>query len=265
MAVNSEKIELLGKGLYDDIPNVLTLQSIPTASELELVSAEDFEATMLDSILPQAVQEKIDFRKLLEIDFHWICRALRILNYGPYFTTNVLFCSDCGESSHGEFNVDLRTIDCNPLPDKFINDVVVSKDEFIDFNEDIHIKLLTIQEMLNADKDESFTLNGKHNRSFARLCYSITSVGTKKDINPVEAKILLSQRLSDADYKILKNKAAELTDFGLRAAGTTICPKCHKPHAAFLALVDDKFFRPTMGDLRKWRDDRRAGGDKKSA
>ena len=39
----SEKIELLGKGLYDDIPDQLTLKNIPTASELDYVGAEDFD------------------------------------------------------------------------------------------------------------------------------------------------------------------------------------------------------------------------------
>ena len=42
----SEKIELLGKGLYTDIPDELTLTSIPTASELDYVGSEDLEATM---------------------------------------------------------------------------------------------------------------------------------------------------------------------------------------------------------------------------
>ena len=95
----SEKIELLGKGLYTDIPDELTLTSIPTASELDYVGSEDFEATMLDKILPQAVEEKINFRNLLEIDFQWLCRCLRILNYGPYYTTNAILCSDCGSTS----------------------------------------------------------------------------------------------------------------------------------------------------------------------
>ena len=253
MAANSEKIELLGKGLYTSIPDVLTLQSIPTASELEFVSSEDFEQTMLDSILPQAVQEKIDFRQLFEIDFYWICRALRILNYGPYFTTNVLFCSNCGESSHGEYTVDLRTVDCKVLPPKFINDIVISKDEFLDFNEDVHVKLPTIQDMLNAENDNSFNVGDKSNTQLARICYMISEVGTKKNLNPVEAKMLVTQRFNSADYIILKNKIQELTDYGLRAAGVAKCPKCGKNDAAFLALVNDKFFRPTMGDLRKWR------------
>ena len=143
MAVNSEKIELLGKGLYKSIPSVLTLQSIPTASELEFVSSEDFEKTMLDSILPQAVQEKIDFRQLLEIDFHWVCRALRILNYGPYFTTNAIYCSECGKTSLGEYTVDLRTVECTPIPEGFKNDIVVKKEEFLDFNEDIQTSYYT--------------------------------------------------------------------------------------------------------------------------
>ena len=63
----SEKIELLGKGLYKDIPDTLTLTSIPTASELDYVGGEDFEKTMIDIILPKAVQESIDFNQLLEI------------------------------------------------------------------------------------------------------------------------------------------------------------------------------------------------------
>ena len=74
MASITEKIELLGKGLYSDskIPDKLTLKSIPTASELEYVGAEDFDKVMLEKIFPQAIEEKIDFEKLFEI-----LRALR--------------------------------------------------------------------------------------------------------------------------------------------------------------------------------------------
>ena len=70
----SEKIELLGKGLYVEIPGTLTLKDLPTASELDYVGSEDFEKTMLETILPKSVEEQIDFKQLLEIDFHWICR-----------------------------------------------------------------------------------------------------------------------------------------------------------------------------------------------
>ena len=265
MAVNSEKIELLGKGLYKSIPSVLTLQSIPTASELEFVSSEDFEKTMLDSILPQAVQEKIDFRQLLEIDFHWICRALRILNYGPYFTTNAIYCSECGKTSLGEYTVDLRTVECVPIPEGFKNDIVVKKEEFLDFNEDIHMKLPTIQEALNASNDPAFKTGDKINTTFAKLCYMITSVGTKTNLSPMEARLIIKERMSSADYYILENAMSEQCDFGLRAAGTTSCPKCGNHDAAFLALINDKFFRPTMGDLRAWRDSRNSRGEKDPA
>ena len=37
----SEKIELLGKRLYSNIPPVLTLKNVPTASELDMVGSED--------------------------------------------------------------------------------------------------------------------------------------------------------------------------------------------------------------------------------
>lgn len=265
MAVNSEKVELLGKGLYDSIPDVLTLQSIPTASELEFVSSEDFEKTMLDSILPQAVQENINFRQLLEIDFHWLCRALRILNYGPYFTTNAIYCADCGKTSLGEYVVDLRTVECKPIPAGFTNDIVIKKEEFLDFKDDIHMKLPTIQEVINSESDPAFKMGDSINTVLSKLCYSITAIGNRKDLAPIDIKMIIEKTMSPADYVILQNAQSEYADFGLRAAGTAACPKCGSKDAAFLALITDKFFRPTLGDLRKWRDDRNQRKDKDPA
>lgn len=258
----SEKIELLGKGIYKDIPDVLTLTSIPTSSELDYVGSEDFDATMLETILPQAIEEKIDCKQLLEIDYQWICRCLRILNYGPYHTTNAIFCDNCGSASYGEYQVDLNTVECRRLPDGFINDLVVTKEEFIDFNGDIHFRMPTIQQMLNAQKDKAFqNAGGKVNRDLARLCYTITSIGSKKNLTPVEIKLAILKDLSPADYRLLRMRVSELTDFGLRAGGTAACPKCHNPKGAFIALVDDRYFRPTVGDLRKWKDDRSSRKD----
>ena len=56
----TEKVELLGKGLYKNIPDVLTLKSMPTVSELDLVGAEDFDEVMITKIIPQVVEENID-------------------------------------------------------------------------------------------------------------------------------------------------------------------------------------------------------------
>jgi hypothetical protein len=255
----SEKIELLGKGLYKEIPDVLTLKAIPTASELDYVGSEDFQATMLDNILPKAVEEKIDFRQLLEMDFQWICRCLRLINYGYYFTTNAIYCPDCDQVSNGEFQVDLRAVEVKPLPENFTNNVVIPKDEFLDFNDNITIRLLTIQDAINASKDPLFkSSNGEVNLNFARLCYMITAIGSKTNLTAPEVKFMIQNRFSDADYKILKGKIGELTDYGLRAGGKTRCPKCGSREAAFIALVDDRFFRPSLGDLRQWKADRLA-------
>lgn len=255
----SEKIELLGKDVYTDIPSEITLTSIPTASELDYVGSEDFKTVMLEKILPEAVTEKINFKNLLDIDFDWICRCLRILNYGPYYTTNAIFCNKCGKTTYGETKVDLRTIDCKPLPEGFKNEIVISKDEFLDFGGDIKIKLLTIQEAMNAEKDKAFIdSKGRLNRDLARLCYMITSIKGKDKLTPVEKKLIIQKNLSSADYIILKNMYTELTDYGMRAGGSTTCPKCGNREAAFIALVDDRFLRPTLGDLREWRNDRRS-------
>lgn len=253
----AEKIQLLGKGLYKDIPDELTLKSIPTVSELDYVGSEDFEATMLDKILPSAVEEKINFHQLLEIDFTWVCRCLRFLNYGPYFTTPSLFCKKCGQVGANGVMVDLRTIGCKTLPEGFTNDVVIKKDEFLDFDKDVHLKLLTIQERINAFKDPLFMKDGKLNREFARLCYSISSIGSEHDVTPINAKVAIEQKFSRPDYLILLETSKELTDYGLRAGGSATCPVCGS-EAAYIALVDDRFLRPSVGDIKAGRNDRHA-------
>ena len=259
----SEKIELLGKGIYKDIPDTLTLTSIPTASELDYIGSEEFEQTMIEKIFPKCIEEKVDFNNLLEIDFQWILRCLRILNYGPYHTTNTIFCTNCGSTSRGEYQVDLRTIECKPLPKDFVNEIKISKDKFIDFDGDIVIKLPTIQDMLNARKDVAFqTPNGDTDNALSRLCYSIVSIKNSKGLTPIEAKMRIQQQLSAADYVILKDEFTNATNYGLRAGGSCICPKCHNPKAAYIALVDDRFFRATVGDLRKWKHDRNSGSSK---
>jgi hypothetical protein len=252
----TESIELLGKGLYKDIPNTLTLKAFPTVTELDYVGSEDFERTMLEKIFPQCIEEKVNFHKLLEIDFQWICRCMRFLNYGPYFTTNVLLCSNCG-TVRTEAQVDLRTVGCKPLPEGFNGDIIIKKDELIDYKHDIHVHLLTIQEALDMRKDSMFVkANGDPNTEYARVCYSISSMGNQTDITPVTAKLEIEKNMSPADFKVLKSVIADLTDYGLRGGGRCQCPQCKQNTGAFIALADDRFFRPTVGDLRKGKNDR---------
>lgn len=256
----SEKVELLGKGTYDGIPDELTLLTMSTSSEMDYVSGEDFDETMLDVILPKCVKEDIDFRKLLEIDYYWVCRALRILNYGPYFTTNSIYCKQCGEASRGEYRVDLRTIGCKMLPDKFVNDITISADKFLDFKKDIHLHMFTIQDKINAYKDKMFTRsNGAVARELSRICYMVTYIGNE-NMTPVQSKLIIEEEMSPADYVILKEEVRNLTDYGLRVGGSCQCPKCKSNEGAFIALMDDKFFRPTVGDLREWANSRGSRG-----
>ena len=261
----SEKIELLGKGLYADIPNELTIKAFPTVTELDYVGSEDFEKTMLETIFPQCIEEKINFSKLLEIDFQWICRCLRFLNYGPYFTTNAILCNNCG-TVRTECQVDLRAVECKPLPADFTNDIVIKRDEFLDYNEDIHLHMLTIQQSLDLRKDKMFKrANGEINLDMARICYCISSMGQQKDITPVTAKLEIEKKMSAADFKILRSVVTDLTDYGLRGGGRCQCPQCKSKEAAFLALADDRFFRPTVGDLKQGRNDRTVRGIKISS
>ncbi len=258
----SEKVTLLGKGLYADIPDEITITSIPTVSELEYVSGEDFDATMLDKILPSAIVEDISCKDLLEIDYNWLCRCLRFLNFGPYYTTNAIYCSDCHKTSYGEYIVDLRTINVKALPDGFVNEIKISRDEFLDFEGDVIIKLPTIQDKMNWEKDKAFlNSDGSINKELGRICYMIKSIKGKSNLTPIEVKLLIQQEMSPADYVVLKNEVLNLSDYGLRAGGIAHCPNCGNKEAAFIALTNDKFFRPTLGDLRRWKLDRGKGSD----
>lgn len=256
MSSISEKIELLGKGLYSNIPDTLTLKALPTVSELDYVGSEDYDKTMLEKIFPKAIEENIDFKQLLEIDYYWICRCLRFLNYGPYYTTNVLYCPECGRLQ-GEYRVDLTAVECKPLPQGFINRIVIPKDAFVDFEGEVVLKLLTIQDIMNAYTDKQFQRpDGTVNRQLARICYMIKSIKDQENLTPVDVKLILESEFSSADYTLLKDEVSNLADFGLRAGGSTRCPRCHKPGASFMALMDDRFLRPTVGDLREWKHNR---------
>lgn len=251
------KCVLLGRGIYKDIPDELTLKKIPTVSELDYASGEEFDKVLIDSILPVSIAEKINFNELLEIDFQWLCRALRIENYGPYHTTNAIWCDQCGSTSHGEYQVDLRSIGCKELPPGFTNDFVIKRDEFIDFNGDIKFRLPTIQKINNAYKDKAFqTADGRVNREFARICYMVSSIKGKDALTPIEIKLQLQKDLSPADYIILKGIVNDMADFGLRAGGECECPKCGSQKAAFIGLTEDRFFRPTLADLKLWKQNR---------
>lgn len=255
----SEKIELLGKNLYTDIPSTLTLQAIPTASELEYVSAEDFDSVMLEKVLPEAVKEDINFNNLLELDYYWVLRCLRILNYGPYFTTSTIYCPDCGAVSNGEYRVNLESVEVKPIDETLtVNDIVIDRGNFISFTDDVHIHLLTIKERMNAEKDNLFKdKDGNVNTELSRICYMIKQVGTQTGMTPFDVQLFIKQKLEPADYLILKSKISELVnDYGLRGGGQTTCPKCGSKEGTFIAYINPRYFRPTLDDLKEWKLDR---------
>lgn len=254
MSVN-ETIELLGKGLYKGIPDTITLTSIPTASELDYVGAEDFDKVMFEKILPQVIEEDINLEELLEMDYLWILRCLRILNYGPYATTNRIWCNECDTVNEGEYQVNITSIPVQAPPEGFTNSIIISKDEFLDFNKDIEVSMLTIRDTLNILKDNQFkTAKGDINTTLGRLSYMIKRIG-QNTVNPVEARLAIN-KLSPADYIILQDVVDSLTQYGLKLLGTCDCPNCKRHTGRFAVPINDKFFRPTLADLRRWKSDR---------
>lgn len=258
----SEKVELLGKGLYNTIPDTVSISSIPTASELEYVGAEDFDKVMVETILPKVVDnsEGMNFKELLDIDYDWLCRCLRMKSYGPYFKTNRIFCGACDSIQRGEYTVDLRTVGINLLPEGYINTFTISSDEFIDIKDDITAHLLTIGEVLALSQDNSFKRkDGSTNTFLARTCYMIKTIGGDKNLTPLDVKSYINKNFGAADYEILKDVIREHSNYGLQVTGQVTCPKCGSKEAYYIAMQNDKFFRPSVGDVRQWRSAIRSG------
>lgn len=258
----SEKVVLIAQDAYSTIPNELNINAVPTATELEYVGAEDFDKAMVHDVLPKVVDdsEGMDFSELYDFDYDWLCRCLRLKSYGPYFTTNRIFCPDCNDAHRGEYQVDLRSVPITPMPKGFVNDLTVDADEFIDCKDRISFKLLTVKDKMHIDQDAMFDRSdGTKNLSLARLCYQIKSIGNQKDMTPLDVRQYITKKMSAADYEILKDCVAKLTNFGMHVMGYTACPVCGSKNAYYIALQQDKFFRPSVGDIKQYKSAIRSG------
>ena len=237
----SERIQLLSR--YDDIPPEITISCILTEDELRYVGDESYIDLMLDVIFPKVVAEQIDFHSLLEVDFHWICRCLRILSFGANHTTNSIFCDSCHNTSYGEYKVNLNTVGCIPLPEDAPEQFMIRSADFIDFTDNVFFNLMTINDLRRMSKDPLFVMSdGKVDLIVGRLCYMITGFGTDINLTPIQVKHIIRDRLSSADYYMLKSCINEMADFGLRSHGIAQCPKCGSREAVFIALPDDRYY-----------------------
>lgn len=258
----SEKVVLIAQDAYSTIPNELNVNAVPTATELEYVGAEDFDKAMVNDVLPKVVDdsEGMDFSELYDFDYDWLCRCLRLKSYGPYFTTNRIFCPDCNDVHRGEYQVDLRSVPITPMPKGFVNDLTIDADEFIECKDRISFKLLTVKDKMHIDQDTMFDRSdGTKNLSLARLCYQIKSIGNQKDMTPLDVRQYITKKMSAADYEILKDCVAKLTNFGMHVMGYATCPVCGSKNAYYIALQQDKFFRPSVGDIKQYKSAIRSG------
>lgn len=258
----SETVVLMGKGLYSTIPDQVRIGALPTASELEYVGSEDFDRTMIRTILPEVVEDgkDMDFGELLEIDYEWLCRCIRMKSYGPFFTTNRVYCPNCNKSHKGKYVVDLRTVGINPVPDDFTNNVAVSSDEFIDVKDDFTVKLMSMKDHMAMEKDTLFQRkDGSRNVALSRICYMIKNISSKGNVTPVDVLAYIRKSMSPADYEILKSLASSYDNYGLQITGSTECPVCGSRDAYYIAFQQDKFFRPSLGDVQQFKRAIRSG------
>ena len=70
------------------------------------------------------------------------------------------------------------------------------------------------------------------------------------------------KNLFELESRFATNEACQEYLAKLRWPNGFVCPKCGDTEAAFLSLVDEKFFRPTLGDLREWKNSKSSGRGK---
>lgn len=221
----SEKLRLLGS--YQDIPQTLTISAMTTELELMLVSSEDYYQSMIDDIFPNIISEKFNYLNLLEVDFQWICRCLRILSYGPETTITAITCPDCGQVSYGEYKINFNSVGCSEIPNRLRSgrDVI-----YIGDNE-FWYHLLTMKEVISlSDQPDVHKL-------VSMIC------GYSHYIDDdIETKLYWVNKLSCAEYVILSSKLKEVSNLGLCDRGNVQCPKCFSKNSVFILPKDDKFF-----------------------
>lgn len=245
--------------LYDYagvIPQTVTISSYTTAHEQLRLSSDSLTKVMIESILPECIDPKINIKELYEPDYWLLLRHLRMITWGPFYTPGHYVCTECINENGGKGSIEswkgmINLADvATARPDKD-EDLIVTKtikhDEFIFLDADVTIHINKCKDLLLVEK----TKVPETQKKLVPLAASISSV-EKMDFVAVEEVVEWLSTLMPADYDILTEEYAKAFQFGLSTKCEIKCPKCGGA-AWCLVPINDNYFRPTRDNLKEWK------------
>lgn len=261
-----------GSNFYgEDVPKTITIKTTTTGDELEKCAAEAFHNVMVEKILPRCIEPKFNFRKLLEIDYNIILRKMLAVSCGPFVKPTNLTCSDCGAFiKNPEELASLETVETTPIPEDIGDEIVCPAGELLYNEDEIHLRFTRVSNILSdsallqklRQANANITREQlQYELSMNRLAYLLKSAGPPEEQKPFadfNFAIGYLKRMDANDIRMLAKFYSDATTYGDSPLVKTKCPVCQGHNAEFQNVITAYSFRPTVEQLRAWRDLRRA-------
>lgn len=245
--------------LYDysdvGIPQTVTLSSYTSRMEKLRLSSDNLHQAMIKHILPQVIEPKIDVGKLYEPDYYLLLRHLRLITWGPFWTSQSWVCTNCKNEGGtlGKFYNEPHQIDLNTVGVLRPDEGEVLKTSFVIKPNEFYLTNGEVKMHLNRCKDMLFysAKVGKGDEEFRSLAAAISSVSDMDFVDISEAAEWLGG-LPAVDEQIIETRYKEEFNVGLQSRVEFTCPKCGGRAWAYVP-INDYYFRPTKEDLKEWQ------------
>ena len=245
--------------LYDYggvIPQTVTISSYTTAHEQLRLSSDNLTKVMIESILPECIDPKINIKELYEPDYWLLLRHLRMVTWGPFYTPGHYICPECAKENSdsgivtkwdGMINLADMAIVRPDDAKELVLTHTISRDKFIFLDADVTIHLNKCKDLLLIER----TRVPEEQKKLLPLAASISSV-EGVDFVAVEEVVDWLSSLMPADFDVITEEYTQAFKFGLTNRCNVKCPKCGG--AAFCYVqVNDNYFRPTRENLTEWK------------
>lgn len=238
-----------------EIPQTVTVSSYTTGMEQLRLSSDNLTQVMINTILPQVIDPKIDIKKLYEPDFYLLLRHLRILTWGPFFTARSFFCADCknedgslGAIRKKDTQINLNDIPvvCPDTPDELKTEVLIPREDFIFFEGSVKLHINRCKDILLFDRKVS-----EDKKSLLPIAAAVQNVEGMDFVDIMEVVDWLSA-LMPPDFEIIRQAYRDAFNVGLSNRYEFSCPVCGGRAWAYVP-VNDNYFRPSKEDIKEWK------------
>ena len=245
--------------LYDYagvIPQTVTISSYTTAHEQLRLSSDNLTKVMIEHILPECIDPKINIKELYEPDYWLLLRHLRMVTWGPFYTPGHYVCPECENENGGKGRIEkwngmINLADmaiARPDNDKeLVTTKTITHDQFIFLDADVTVHINKCKDLLLVEN----TKVPESQKKLLPLAASISSV-EKTDFVAIEEVVNWLASLMPADFEVLSDEYAKAFQFGLSNKCNLKCPKCGGAAWSYVS-VNDNYFRPTRENLTEWK------------